>query len=563
MKRSFVLAGMFLACSGCSLGTKTQRNEPAETGARQKSATIRFEDVTARAGIRFTHFNGADGRLEMPESMGSGGAFFDYDRDGWLDVFLVNSSSWPDRPLAPKTCALYRNQRDGTFRDVTKEAGLAIPMYGQGCAVGDFDNDGYDDLYVSCVGPGRLFRNQGNGRFANVTANSGLDACSRWSWHTSAAWLDYDRDGLLDLFVCRYVRWSPELNFTPRSAGKPTYSGPDHYQAEHSELFRNLGHGRFQDVSKKTGIAGSLGKALGVLPQDVDGDGWPDLLVTNDTLPTQLFRNEDGRRFQETAVEVGLAVGEAGKPRAGMGVDVSDLDNDGKLSVAIGNFSGEGLALFREQNSLYRDAALTSGLVPASLSRLTFGLSFLDADRDGWQDLVTYNGHVDPRVGEQGGAITYRQSPQLFRNERGRFVETTTAAGPAFQQAYVGRGSAWGDFDNDGRPDLLLCENNGPARLLRNVSADTNHWLGIRLIPATGNRNAYGAEVRVTAGGITQRRWIRSGSSYLSHCDLRALFGLGASEQVSKLEIRWPDGQLTTTTPKFVDRYLEITGTAP
>lgn len=523
------------------------------------TAPIRFEDVTERVGVRFTHFNGADGRLFMPESIGNGGAFLDYDGDGWMDLFLVNSSNWPDRPPARRFCALYHNQKDGTFQDVTREARLDIPMYGFGCAVGDYDNDGREDLLVTCLGPNRLFRNLGSGRFRDVTPGSGLEKAARWAWHTSAAWVDYDADGRLDLFVCRYVRWSPQTNYTPRSTGgKPTYSGPEHYPGDSCVLYRNVGGGRFRDVSNETGIASHQGKALGVLPVDENRDGQPDLAVANDTRPNFLFRSQSAGAFVEAGQEAGVAVGETGQPRAGMGIDAADIRNDDGLAIAIGNFSGEGLALFDRGKVVYQDVARAAGLVPASFSRLTFGLVFADLDRDGWQDLVTCNGHVDPLVAEKGNMVTFKELPQLFRNQNGSFVDRTALAGTPFQTPRVGRGLAWGDWNNDGRPDLLLCENGGPTRLLENTSPDTHHWLGLRLRGRKGNRNAYGAEVILAAGGVTQRRWIRSGSSYLSQSDPRALFGLADTTRIERLQVRWPSGQATTHTVPTVDRYIEV-----
>lgn len=551
-------SGLFSVVSGCGGDPTAPRGTtPARLSA---VAPIRFEEVSGERGIRFQHDNGADGRFYMPESVGSGGAFLDYDGDGWLDLFLVNSTQWPDRKSLGKTPILYRNQGDGSFRDVTKQAGLAEPVYGLGCAVGDFDSDGYDDLLVTCLGAKRLYRNTGKGRFQDVTRASGLGDSERWDYHTSAAWFDYNRDGRLDLFICRYVAWSPQRDVPCRSgSGKRIYCGPNQYGEVRSLLYRNEGNGRFKDVSAVTGIAAVDGKALGVLPIDEDGDGWIDLVVTNDTTPNHLFRNQQGKRFQEVAQEAGIAVDDMGKARAGMGVDVADVRNDGGLAFGIGNFTKEGLSLYDRTGSLFMDAASGSGLTPASLLNVTFGLTFLDADRDGWQDLFAYNGHVDPHAEEAGGAIRYRQLPQLFRNERGSFLEVGKEAGSAFSEPQVGRGCAWGDFDNDGRPDLLLCENAGPARLLHNRTADAHHWLGVRLRGTASNRNGYGAEVLLSAGGVTQRRWVRSGGSYLSHSDTRALFGLGAASKVDRLEVRWPSGEITVREQPLIDEYLEVT----
>jgi hypothetical protein len=549
-----VAAAALMAVAGCQGGRRPGANQGGSTPLPH------FVDVTQTAGIRFRHFTGADGRYYMPESVGPGGAFIDYDGDGWLDVFLVNSTNWPDRPPAGRTCALFRNLHDGHFRDVTREAGLHQAMYGQGCAVGDFDNDGWDDLLVTCLGQNHLYRNEGNGRFRDVTAGSGLDDSPRWAWHTSAAWFDYDRDGRLDLFVCRYVKWSPQTDIPFRNAqGQLSYAGPARYQSDASELYRNLGAGKFANVSRQSGISASLGKALGVVPVDEDGDGWTDLFVSNDMAPNHLWRNEAGRRFREIGQESGIAVGESGAVRAGMGLDIGDLRDDGGLALAIGNFSGQGTALFDKAGPLYSDRATLAGLVPATTPNLTFGLLFVDADRDGWQDLFLYNGHVDPYAQDTDGHPIFKQSPALFRGTHGLFSDVSDSAGLALQQRQVGRGCAWADWDNDGRPDLLLCENGGPAHLLRNDTPDAHHWLGVMLRGAISNWNGYGADVRLTTGSLTQRRWVRSGSSYLSPSDRRALFGLGNGSSVDWLEVRWPSGRVTRIDHPPVDHYLHIT----
>ncbi len=557
----FLTALLSVGVSGCFKSATP--SSPSGVAAPQNHSSIRFGDVTADSGIRFRHNTGADGRFLMPESIGSGGALFDYDGDGWLDVLLVNGAPWADRPgKAATPHALYRNLRNGSFQEVTREAGLTRSFYGLGCAVGDYDNDGDEDLLLTGLSENRLYENRG-GAFRDVTAGSGLAVSKPWGYHTSAAWLDYDRDGLLDLFICRYVEWSPTTDVPCISgAGKRIYCGPNRYGEKTCLLYRNRGGGRFEDVSARTGVSGYRGKSLGVLPVDENGDGWPDLLVTNDTTPNRLLRNEQGKRFTDVAAESGIAVDENGRARAGMGVDVADVRNEGGLSFGIGNFSNEGLSLYQKSGPVYLDSAPASGLVAPSLPQVTFGLTFLDADRDGWTDLFTYNGHVDASVGDAGGMITYKQRPQLFRNEGAQvdaaFTEVGAQAGATFTEPQLGRGCAWGDIDNDGQPDLLLCENGGPARLLRNATGSAHHWLGIRLKGMRGNRNAYGAEVRLTTGGRTQRRWIRSGGSYLSHSDSRALFGLGTATAIERLEVRWPSGKSTVIPAPALDRYADV-----
>ncbi len=556
MRRPLVLV-LLLACAlagGCRPPAPVAGTPAA---ALAPAAPLRFEDVTEAAGLRFKHFTGADGRFLMPESVGCGGAFLDYDNDGRLDVLLVNSTSWADRKGPPAYPALYRNRGDGRFEDVTESAGLRVSTYGMGCAAADYDGDGDTDVFITALGSKRLFRNEG-GRFRDVTAGSGLERSGPWDWHTSAAWADYDRDGDLDLFVCRYVLWTPKTDIPCTSGlGRRTYCGPNFYTGDRSLLYQNQGDGRFRDVSEATGIAASRGKSLGVLPLDENGDGWVDFLITNDTSPNHLFRNEGGRRFTEVAQEAGIAVDENGKPRAGMGVDVADVDNDGGMAFVIGNFAREGLSLYQRQDPLYSDLAGARGLLQPSFNHVTFGLAFLDADRDGWQDLFICNGHVNV-VEENGGHITHSQIPRLFRNARGRFTDVTAEAGPPLARRYVGRGLARGDFDEDGRPDLLLCENSGPARLLRNATADTNHWLGIRLAGRGKNREAFGAEVRLKAGGTEQRRWVHSGGSYLSESDPRLLFGLGSAARVDEVRITWPSGATSTHPGLEVDRYHRI-----
>jgi hypothetical protein len=535
---------------GCNV-----RPKPA---APAEPARPRFEDVTQQAGIRFRHFTGADGRFRTPESLGAGCAFLDCDGDGRLDVLLINGRGWPDRPNAHTTCVLYHNEGDGRFTDVTASSGLAVPLYGQGCAVGDYDADGRDDVLITCLGQNRLFRNLGDCRFRDVTAGSGLDDCPQWAWHTSGAWLDYNRDGRLDLFVCRYVKWSPGTDIPYRNGlGKRTYGGPIQYPPDGSVLYEGLGGGRFRNVSVATGVSARPGKGLGVVPLDENGDGWPDLLVANDLVPNHLWRNEHGERFREVGQETGFAVGGLGRARAGMGIDAADVRNNGEPAVAVGNFANEGLALFQIENGLYSDSASQAGLMMPSMKSLTFGLTFLDADGDGRQDLFITNGHIDPFALDLMGKPDYRQTPQLFQNRGDVFEDVTATGGPPLAAPQVGRGCAWGDWDNDGRPDLLLTENGGPARLLHNVTT-AGHWLGVELRPRAGAPNPFGAEVRLTAGGVTQRRWIHSGGSYLSQSDQRALFGLGPNAALERLEVRWPSGGISQLGSRELDRYVRV-----
>lgn len=546
--------------AGCNQTARTG-SSPGPAPAPTANATIRFEDVTARSGIRFKHFAGAQGKWLMPESVGPGGAFLDYDRDGNLDVLCIDGAAWDGRnPKA--TPRLFRNTGNGTFADTTLAAGLAFSVYGMGCAVGDYDGDGWDDVLITCLGPNRLLRNN-RGKFVDVTAQSGLGKADKWDWHTGAAWVDYDRDGDLDLFVCRYVEWSPKKGIRCDSgAGHRTYCGPNQYQTVSSRLYRNQG-GVFADVSQATGIDKALGKGLGILPLDENGDGWIDLIVSNDTTPTHLFRSVAGtregeRRFEEVALETGIAVSPEGKPRSGMGIDVADVTNDGKQYLAIGNFDKEGVALFEQMGATYTDQAVSRGASAPTMRKVTFGLSFLDADRDGWQDLFTYNGNVSPFASETGDGAVFKQTPVLLRNQNGQLSAIQPDPADPLNSPQVGRGCAVGDFDNDGRPDLLLFENQGTVRLLRNATSDAHHWLGLALKGKGKNRNAFGAVVFLTAGGKTQRRWVRSGGSYLCESDHRALFGLGGTPSIEKVEVLWPSGTRTDVPVTAIDRYLDV-----
>jgi hypothetical protein len=519
-------------------------------------------DVTREAGITFRHVNGASGQFRYPETMAPGCAFLDYDRDGWLDILLVNSNYWPGEAphgSMPPTLALYHNNHNGTFTDVTKQAGLAVTMYGMGVAVGDYDNDGYDDLYITGLNGGRLFHNNGNGTFTDVTRQAGVANSGHWA--TSCAWVDYDNDGLLDLFIGNYVRYNPAEEVVCRTSGKRTYCGPTAYLRDHCTLYRNLGHGHFQDVTHLAGIDKATGKALGVAVWDFEGKGYPDILVTCDLTPNLLFRNQRNGTFRESASEAGIAYPRTGVARSGMGIDVADLYNDGKCSVYISNFAHETNTLFTlTAPSYFVDTSDESGLSATTALALGFGLFFFDYDNDGWKDVFVTNGHIQPDIARTEPTETYAQRPLLFHNRPGQpFEEVSGQMGVAMQALYVGRGAACGDYDNDGDLDILLTTNNGPAHLLHNEGGNRNAWLTLRLIGRKSNRDGLGAEVRVTAGGHTQRDQARSGSSYLSSSDLRLHFGLGASRQADAVEVHWPSGIVDRLTAVKSNQILEIT----
>jgi len=514
------------------------------------SLGFQFADVTAQAGIRFQHNSGAYGGKLLPETLGSGCAFLDYDADGWPDILLINSMDWPGHKRQRSTLKLFRNNRNGTFTDVTKAAGLDVELYGMGVAVADYDNDGFPDIFISCVGQSRLFRNTGKGIFTDVTQKAGL--LNKQGFSTSAIWFDYDRDGLLDLFVCNYVRWSADHDVFCSLDGKnKSYCTPEAYRGDTCWLFRNRGDGTFEDVTSTGGIFDTSSKSLGVAMLDFDQDGWPDLLVANDTQPNKLYRNLRNGKFKDVAVEMGLAFSNEGKARAGMGVDCADFDNSGKSGIVITNFDNEMLGLYRSNGKSFDDVAMQAGLGPASRNTLGFGCVFFDADLDGRLDLAVANGHIDDTVRNIRGNVGYAQPPQLFLNQgNAKFLEVAAELGGGFAQSKVGRGLAVADFDRDGDLDLLLTTNNGPAYLYRNDQLAGNRSIRLHLVGAKSNRDAIGASVRLYANGQVQSRLVRSGSSYLSQSELPLTFGVGKQDEIERVVVDWPSGQ-TQEYPKL------------
>jgi enediyne biosynthesis protein E4 len=517
---------------------------PLDLRAQPQGAPgFRLVDVTAAAGIDFRHNNGAYGGTLLPETLGSGCAFLDYDADGWQDILLINGMDWPGHKRRRTTLKLYRNNRNGTFTDVTRAAGLDVELYGMGVAVGDFNNDGFPDLYITCVGQSRLFRNTGKGRFIDITKASGLGG--REAFSTSAMWLDVDRNGLLDLFVCNYVRWSAEHDvFCSVDGKRKSYCTPEAYRGETCWLFRNRGDGTFEDVTATCGIFDSSSKALGVALIDHDQDGWPDIVVANDTQPNKLYRNQRNGTFKDVALEAGVALSDDGKARAGMGVDAADFANTGRAGIAITNFEGEMVGLYRPQEpGLYRDITMASGVGSASRTRLGFGCLFADMDLDGHLDLVVANGHIDDTVRNISGNTGYAQAPHLFRNQgNATFSDVAAAVGGGFAQPRVGRGLAYGDFDGDGDVDLLMTTNNGSPALFRSDQAAGHRSLRFRLQGVKSNRDAIGAVVRIYHGGASQTRMVKSGSSYLSQSELPVTFGVGTRDRVDRVVIAWPGG---------------------
>ncbi|HEX8871918.1 MAG TPA: VCBS repeat-containing protein, partial [Candidatus Acidoferrum sp.] len=466
MKKLWIVAlAVWLVCGAYAQAPQNAASKPA----------ITFRDVTQKAGIHFTHNNAAFGKKYLPETMGPGVAFLDYDNDGWPDIFLVNGTDWPGRPSRHSTPKLYHNNHDGTFTDVTRKAGLAVELFGMGVAVADYDNDGYGDLFITAMGQNRLFHNNGNGTFTDVTQKAGLMGPKEFS--TSAAWVDYDRDGKLDLVVANYVQWSLAGDLYCTLDGKSkSYCTPESYKGAAVRLWHDRGDGTFEDATRKAGLGDPTSKTLGIAVLDYDNDGWPDLLFSNDTQPNKLYRNNGNGTFTEKAVVAGVAFSEDGVARAGMGVDAADYDRSGATSILITNFANQMLSLYHnEGRGLFVDEAPRSEIGRASLLTLGFGCFFFDYDLDGWPDIFIANGHIDGDIQRVQPNVKYAMPPHLFRNlGKSNFQEVTRSLGPAFAMPRVGRGAAYADINNDGRLDLLLATNGGPAYLLQNEAGNSS-----------------------------------------------------------------------------------------
>lgn len=562
-----LVLGAMVASAMAIWGIGLYRREPPESAGRHEglgatsAAGVRFEDVTRSVGVDLRHVRASTGRKYFVETMGPGCAVFDYDRDGWMDLFLVNGAPLPgfraSGPILPK---LYRNRQGHGFTDVTRGSGLDVQAYGMGCAVGDYDNDGWDDLYLTAVlGPSRLFRNRGEGKFQDVTTAAGVDNHRRFG--TSAAWLDYDRDGDLDLYVCNYVRYNSVADDLPChfKAGVRSYCIPFAYKPDPSTLYRNEGGGRFTDVSHAAGIDAIPGKSLGVAVTDYNKDGWPDIFIANDTTPTQLFLNNKNGTFSEEAAAAGIAYGPSGAAKAGMGIDVADDRNDGNVSVAMGNFSAEMVGYYQYQDGFFEERSTAAGLGETSRHSLTFGTLFLDANNDGWRDLFLANGHVQDNVELFHSDITYEQRPLLFANlGNAKYKRVPPGPGSPLDAPIVARGAARADFENDGLVDLVVTRNNGPGGVWRNTTEAPGHWLMIRLHGKKSNRNGYGARLILTASGMRQTIEHASGSSYLSASDQRVHFGLGNAVRAERIEVHWPSGTVDVLTGVPADQIVEL-----
>jgi enediyne biosynthesis protein E4 len=523
-------------------------------GAQKSSVT--FTDVTKAAGITFVHNSGRAGKKFLPETLGSGAAFFDADGDGWIDLFLVNSKDWVAKGRRSLS-ALYRNTGKGTFTNVTAGSGLDVEMYGMGVAAGDYDNDGRPDLYVTALEGDRLFRNLGGGRFSDVTKAVGI---ANAGFGTSAAWLDYDKDGRLDVFVANYVKWDAASDLWCSLDGvSKSYCTPESYKGTASKLYRNAG-GRFEDVSQKAGVADPTSKSLGIAVLDYDADGWPDLFIANDTQPNKLYRNNRNGTFAEEGMSAGVAYSEDGVARGAMGADAADYDRSGRPHLLVGNFSNQMLGLYHnEGKNLFVDEAPRSSVGRASLLSLAFGVFFFDYDLDGFLDILAANGHIEEEIGRVQPKVQFKQPPLLFRNLGQRKFENMSAAvGAQFVRPIVARGAIYGDYDRDGDLDVLLTENHGPAHLFRNDGGNRNNFLSIRTRGVKSNRDGIGAIVRVESASGKQWNTVRSGSSYCSQSDLALTFGLGSDKQATAIEIEWPSGAKDRLTNVAANQFLVV-----
>jgi enediyne biosynthesis protein E4 len=548
-------AGVFLSLFLCTVTLSV--SDGAQRRALPAKSIITFEKVSpSKSGITWVHNNAHSSERHLPETVGAGCAFLDYDNDGWMDIYLVNSGS-ADFFTPPTTLknALYRNNHDGTFTDVTEKAGVAAGTFGMGVAAADYDGDGWVDLCVTSYGRNILYHNNGNGTFNDVTERVGVAA---YGWSTCAVWFDYDNDGKLDLFVSSFVSYDKTLNVLCTDDIKRTYYCiPRPYKPRPSYLFHNNGNGTFLDVSKESGIANSPGKSFGVVATDVNNDGLMDLFVANDTVPNFLFINKGSGKFEESGLVAGVGFSATGKARSGMGVDAVDYDNDGWQDLFVANIELEFFSLYRNQRDLtFTDEPGEIG--PATQFSSGWGLRFFDYDNDGNPDLFLVNGHPDDLVEMRNPRVKYREPLLLFRNTGAAFENVSAQSGSVFKEHFSGRGMATGDFDNDGDLDVLIANNGEAPALLRNDGGNRNNWIGLELVGKQSNPAGTGAVIRWQAGTLKRSRLKTAGGSYLASHDPREILGLGRSARVDYVEVRWPSGKVDTLKNPPINRYLKV-----
>ena len=525
------------------------------------SGTVTFTDVTEAAGVRFAHERAATGEKYLVETMGGGGGWLDFDQDGWLDLFLVNSGETPlFKPSQPLRHGLFRNDGDGTFTDVTQGSGVEhTDSFNMGMSVGDYDNDGYPDLYVTGFPRSFLFRNNRDGTFADVTREAGT--ANEGSWGTSSGWFDYDKDGQLDLLVVNYVSYSYENNVYcgEHRPGYRSYCSPTAYGGSSPRLYRNLGDGRFRDVTVEAGLQSADGKSLGVVLFDYDDDGWVDVLIANDSERNFLYRNLGDGTFEDETLLSGIGYSEDGKAEAGMGVDAADYNSDGWLDAYITHLDFELDRLYRNNgDGTFLDATREDGAGQATLPYSGFGTRFFDYDNDGWKDLFVTNGHILDNIPLFHTQVTYAEPRVMYRNLGGKFEDVSGQMGAAFQKKSVGRGAAVADFDNDGDLDILQTNNGEPAELLRNDGGNRNHWIAFRLIGTRSSRDPIGARIRLSVRGVVQYDQLKGGMSYLASQDPRLYFGLGEADRADWVEIIWPSGLVQKLEEIAADQLLTV-----
>lgn len=563
-RRQFLANSAAAICSVAGAGSfgAQERFLRALSADPQQTSIPLFEKITAAAsGITWKHVNGRSSEYYLPETTGAGCAFFDYDNDGWMDIYLVNSGRCDFfNPQPPLRNALYRNNRDGTFTDVTDKAGIGAGGYGMGVAAGDYDNDGFTDLYVTQYGRSILYHNNGDGTFTDVTEKAGVAAPG---WSSSAVWFDYDNDGRLDLFVCRFVDFDKSKN---KFCGNDVtheryYCIPRVYEPMRSWLFHNNGDGTFTDVSRESGIANVLGKAWGVVATDINNDGWMDLFVANDTVANFLFLNKKNGKFEEIGLNSGVAYSQDGRERSGMGVDAADFDQDGWQDLFVTNVDQEMYSIYRNNHDLtFEDKAGPTGIGRATRLMSGWGVKFFDYDNDGNTDIFIANGHPDDKIELHSSHVTYKEPLLLFHNN-GKTMENVSAqAGPVFEEDHAARGLAVGDMDNSGALDILVLVNNDAPLLLKNHATQGRHWLGIKLVGKKANRDAIGAKIVWTAGDLKRSRLKTGGGSYLSSNDPREVLGIGSRTKIDTLEIHWPlpSRQVDTLIDLPIDCYVTI-----